>query len=48
LAAGPLVVAAPPGTEDPLFEIGTPAAISFDRAGLLEIVEIPLTGRESE
>ena len=48
LAGGPLIVGASPGTEGALFEIGAAATISFDRAGVLEIVEIPLTGRESE
>lgn len=46
IAAGPLVVAAP-GTE-PVLGPSAHRSIAFDRAGVLEIVEIPLTGRESE
>lgn len=47
LAGGPLIVGAP--VDDPALLGYRPAmTISFDRAGELEIVEIPLTGRESE
>jgi hypothetical protein len=45
--AGPLIVGAPEG-EAVLFDLSAATRISFDRAGLLEIVEIPLADRESE
>lgn len=47
LADGPLIVGAPSG-EAVLFDLSAARGISFDRAGTLEVVEIPLTGRESE
>jgi hypothetical protein len=47
LAGGPLIVSAPAG--DPALLGRDPVTtISFDRAGQLEILEIPLTGPESE
>lgn len=41
LAGGPLIVGAP--SEEPvLFDLESASSISFDRAGLLEVIEIPL------
>ena len=46
LAGGPLIVSAPAG--DPALLGEEPVTtISFDRAGELEIIEIPLSGHES-
>lgn len=47
LAGGPLIVGS--NEHEPvLFNLRAASTISFDRAGELEIVEIPLTGRDSE
>lgn len=43
LAGGPLIVSAP-GREPMVFDLESARTISFDRGGVLEIVEIPLTG----
>lgn len=47
LAGGPLIVSVPAG-DRVLPELEAASSISFDRPGRLEIVEIPLRGRESE
>jgi hypothetical protein len=47
LAGGPLILGSP-DPEPVLFDLDSASTISFDRAGELEVIEIPLLGRESE
>ena len=46
-ATGPLIVGTP-DAEPVLFDMESARSISFDRAGELEIIEIPFAGGESE